>query len=123
MITLSFQLTSHKGGDGGEPLLFYLFHEEIDTLAEQVEARVATIDAMITVGIYQLTEVLVGLHQCLGIFRRITIVDVIIGSAVTQQQGTMQLGDTGNGVVLVARGILLRCTHETLRIDGIVEAP
>ena len=46
-------------------------------------ARVATIDTVITVSIGQLLEVLVGLYQCFGIFRRITEMYIIVGKTVT----------------------------------------
>lgn len=40
----------------------HIFCEEVHALAEQVIACVAAIDAMITIGIDQLLEVLVGLY-------------------------------------------------------------
>jgi hypothetical protein len=63
----------------------------IDYLTEQVMARITAVDAMIPIGVDQLTEILVSLHQCLHVFCRILIVHIIISQTMTDQQGTMQL--------------------------------
>ena len=63
-------------------VLFQVLLQEVDTLAEQVVARVATIDAVVAVGIQLLTEVLVGLDQCLAVFGGIAIVDIVVCQAV-----------------------------------------
>ena len=49
-------------------------------------SRIATVNTVVAVGVGQLTEILIGLHQCLGIFRRIAEVHVIIGQTMTDEQ-------------------------------------
>ena len=104
-------------------LSFHLFNKEIHALSEQVVTGVATIDAVVAIGIYQLAEVLVSLHQCLGIFRSVTEMHVIVSTAVTEQESTLQLPYPTYRVLVVAAGILLRGTHKPLRIDSVVETP
>ena len=59
--------------------------EEVYALAEQMVTGVATIDAVIAIGIDQLAEVLVGLHQCLNIFSSVLVVHVVVSQSVTEQ--------------------------------------
>ena len=104
-------------------VLFQVLLQEVDTLAEQVVARVATIDAVVAVGIQLLTEVLVGLDQCLAVFGGIAIVDIVVCQAVNNHQVALQAVDARQGIVVVTSGVLLRGTHETLAIDGVVVTP
>ena len=46
---------------------------------------VAAKDAVVAIGIDQLTEVLVGLHQRLDILSRVAVVYVVVGQSVTEQ--------------------------------------
>ena len=104
--------------------LFHILIKEIDTLAEQVITRVASKYAVIFVGINQLAEILVGLNKGIHIYSCVLIVHIIIGQTMNKQEGTTQLFCTGNGAYLIiARCILLWCTHKTLRINGVIEAP
>ena len=64
-------------------------------------AGIAARNAVVAVGIYKLLEVLVGLHQCLDVFRRVLIVDIVVGKAVAYQKRAMELRGTGYGVDLV----------------------
>ena len=50
--------------------------------------------------------------------------NVVVGQTMADEQRTMQVVGTGDGVnLVVAAGILLRCTHVTLGIDGVVITP
>ena len=79
----------------------------VDDLTEQVVSRVPAKDAVVTVGIDQLPEILVGLHQCLHIFCRIPIVHIIVSKSVTEQQRATQLRRSGDGVHLVVASLVL----------------
>ena len=68
--------------------------EEVHTLAEQMVARVTTIDAVVAVGIYQLTEVFVGSYEGIDIGSRILKVHIVVGQPVTKQQGATELRGT-----------------------------
>ncbi len=48
-------------------------------------ARVASVDAMVAVGVYILLEVLVGLYESLGVFGRIAEVHIVVGHTVAYQ--------------------------------------
>ena len=61
----------------------------IDGLTEQVIPGIPAKDAVVTICIDQLTEILVGLDQCLHIFCRIAVMHIIIGQTVTKEQRTM----------------------------------
>ena len=78
---------------------------------------------MIAVGVDELSEVLVGLHECLDILRHVLIVHIVVGQSVTDEQLSAQLRSPLDGVHVVALGILLWCTHIALSVDGIVKAP
>ena len=67
------------------PSILQFFLKEVQALAEEVVTGVAAKDAVIAVGIDQLTEVLVGLHQRLDILSRVAIVYVVVGQSVTEQ--------------------------------------
>ena len=79
----------------------------VDNLTEQVVSRVPAKDAVVTVGIDQLPEILVGLHQCLHIFCRIPIVHIVVSKSVTEQQRATQLRRSGDGVHLVVASLVL----------------
>ena len=78
---------------------------------------------MVAVGVDVHAEVFVGLYQSLCIFKRILRMNVVVGQSVAEQQRTMQLVGTGDGVVIIACGVLLWSLHETFCIDGVVVAP
>ena len=63
--------------------------QEVFDAGEEVMACVTSIDTVVTVGIDILIEILVCLYKCLSIFRRVTVVDVIVGYSVTKEQCTM----------------------------------
>ena len=85
--------------------------------------RVSPVNAVITVGVYQLAEILIGLHQCLRIFSSIAEVHIIVRHSVYQQKRAVQLFRTGNRTIVIPSRILLRRTHKALGINGVVIAP
>ena len=89
----------------------------------EVVSRVATIYAVIAVGIYQLAEILVSLYQRFSIFGCIAEMYVVVSLSVTEQQGTMQIVYTADGTVVITCSILLWRTHIALGINRIVIAP
>ena len=52
-------------------------------------ASVATIDAVVAVGIYLLTEILVSLYQCLAILSGVAIMYVIVCQTMNNHQVTL----------------------------------
>ena len=58
----------------------------VHDLSEQMIPRVSAKDAVIAIGIHQLTEILVGLHQRLHILCRIPIMHIIVSKTVAEQQ-------------------------------------
>ena len=86
-------------------------------------ARIATIDAVVTVGIIKLAEIFVSLYQRLCILVRVLRMNIVIGCAVAEEQSSMELLSTHNGAHIIAIRVLLRCAHVTFSIDRVVEAP
>ena len=70
--------------------LLEILVEIIHDLPEQVIACITAIDTMIAVGIDVHLEVLICLHQCLGIFEGVLRMHIIVGQSMTDQQGAMQ---------------------------------
>ena len=68
----------------------HLFLKPLCYLSEKVVACVASVDAMIAVGIGLHLKVLVGLNQRFGIFCCVTEMDIIVGKAVTNKQIAIQ---------------------------------
>ena len=58
--------------------LLKLRHKEVGNLAQQVVASVATIDAVVAVGVHQLTEILVGLNKSLGILVHVLRMHIVV---------------------------------------------
>ena len=85
-------------------------------LSEQVTACVASVYAVVAVGIYKLTEILVGLHESLAILECVLRVDIVIGKSMAYQQLAVQLLSACYGAFAVSVGILLWCAHETLGV-------
>ena len=69
-------------------------------------AGVATIDAVIAVGINVLLEVLVRLHKCLGILEDILRMDVVVGQAVAEQQTSVEVLGAYQRIERIPRGVL-----------------
>ena len=87
-------------------------------------AGIAAIDAVVAVGVDELAEVFVGINESGDVLGGVLIVHVVIGQTVTEQQGSAELIDTGDGTdAVVAIGVLVGRAHEALGIDGVVEAP
>ena len=61
----------------------------LDDTAVEVETGVTAVDAVVAVGVNELHEGLVGLHQRFGKFRGITQMDVVVCRAVAEEQGAM----------------------------------
>ena len=59
--------------------LFYAFLKVIYQLAEEVVAGVATVDGVVAVGVGELAEVLVGMHEGFGVLSHIAVVHVVVG--------------------------------------------
>ena len=78
----SLERNKQKKGSSFARGLYYL-HKEVHALFIQMVAGVSAIDAMIAIGIYQLTEILAFLHQRFGIFCGIAEMHIIIGQSVT----------------------------------------
>ena len=76
---------------------------------------------MIAIGVEIHLEILIGLHEGLGIFVGVLRMHVVVGHTVTEQQGTMKEVGTRDGVEGISFGILLRRAHVALCIDGVVE--
>lgn len=96
----------------------------VHSLTKQVISCVSAKDTVITVGIDQLPEIFVCLHQCLHIFSRIPIMHIVVCQTMAEQQCPMQLRSPGNRVHLVVSSLVfLRSPHIAFGIDGIVEAP
>ena len=70
-------------------------------------ARIATIDAVVTVGIINLAEIFVSLYQRLCILVRVLRMHIVVGGAVTEEQRSMELLSTNNGVHIIAIGFSL----------------
>ena len=70
---------------GGLPVLFQVVVEIIHDLPEQVVPRVPAIDTVVTVGIHVHLEILIGLYQRLGIFKRVLRMNIIVSQSVTDQ--------------------------------------
>ena len=103
--------------------LLQLFVEKLCNLSEQVVAGVAAIDAMVAVGVDVHLEILVGLHQCLGIFIGILRMHIDIGMTVADELCTVQVVHTLNGVGVIARGIFIGRTHIALSVNTVVKTP
>ncbi len=86
-------------------------------------AGVAAVDAVVAVGIGQLAEVLVSLHEGFGVFLRIAEMHVVVGKAVNEQQLAAELCGTADGTDIVACAVLAGGAHEALGVDGVVVAP
>ena len=67
-------------------ILLHFSVEEVDGLTEQMVAGVSAVDAVVAVGVDVHLEVLVGLHQSLGIFSRVAEMHVVVGQSVTDEQ-------------------------------------
>ena len=59
--------------------LLHAFLKVIYQLAEEVVAGVATVDGVVAVGVGELAEVLVGMHEGFGVLCHIAVVHVVVG--------------------------------------------
>ena len=66
--------------------MLHLGFEPVGDLTEEVVAGVTAVDAVVAVGVGELTEVFVGLHQCFCVFGGISEVHIIVGKSVTDEQ-------------------------------------
>ncbi len=107
-----------------ELLLLQFAVEEAGQAVVEVQTGVATVDAVVTVGVELHLEGLIQLYQLLGIFGAVLEVDVVVGHAMHEQEAAMQLlsaAEGGGEAVVLA--ILLGRAHEAFAVDGVVVAP
>lgn len=85
--------TKLRGLIEGGPLirLLHALLEMIHQLAEEVVAGVATVDGVVAVGVGELAEVLVGMHEGFGVFCHIAVVDVVVGRTMDDEQASAQV--------------------------------
>ena len=67
-------------------LIFHFLDKMLRNLSKQMVTRVAAINAMITVAIQTLGEILVGLHQSFCIIIGVHGMNIVIGCSMTNQQ-------------------------------------
>ena len=70
-------------------LILNRVYEVLRYLSQQMMAGVASIDAVVAVGIDVHLEVLVSLHQFLSIFKGVLRVHIVISQSVTDEQTSM----------------------------------
>ena len=75
--------------------------EELQYLPVQVVARVATVDAVVTVGVNVHLEVFVGLHKRFSVLKYVLRMNIVVGKTVAQQQRAVQLAGTFHRVNVV----------------------
>ena len=78
-------------------LLLQLGFPEIEHLGEDVVACVATIDAVVAVGVVVHVELLVGLYQCLRILHAIAHVYVVVGHTMHKEQVSIKICSSADG--------------------------
>ena len=78
------------------------FLEVLCYLAEEVVARVASVDAVIAVCVGQFAEVFICLNEGFGVLCRIAEMDIIVGHAVNEEQLAAKLRCTADGANIVA---------------------
>ena len=97
--------------------------EEVLDAGDEVLARVAPVDGVVAVGVEVHVELVAELHECLGEFGGVLEVDVVVGHSVDEEEVAVDFLVAVERRAVVAGGILLRCAHESLGIDGVVESP
>ena len=95
----------------------------IDELTIQMIACIATIYAVVTIGIRELVEILVGLYESLGIFRYMTEMHVVVSKAVADEQSSLKVLCTRDRRLIITFLILLRSAHIAFGIYGVVVTP
>ena len=99
------------------------FKEIEHTLIERM-ANVATIDAVVHVGIHHHIKLIALRMQFGNILHRIDNVHIIVGTTPHDEQFSLQaVGMFQGRAIAVAVGIFLRSAHKALSIDGVVESP
>src|SRR6056297_1408744 len=85
---------------------------------------IPSINAMILVGIHMHVELLVSFYQLPEKLHGVLKMDIVIGAPVDEQKFTLKsVGKMNGGVISISFGILLRGTHKSLGVDGIVIFP
>ena len=102
--------------------LFQMLVEPAGDAAVEVLAGVAALDEVVAVGIDELHEGDVGLHEGFGELGGIAVVHVVIGCAVADEEGTVELLGARHRVAVVAGGVFLGRAHIALGIDSVVVA-
>lgn len=69
-------------------------------------ACVASVDAVVAVGVVDFAEVLVSLYESLRVLVCVLRMHIVVGSAVAYEQRTVQLGRTPYRVGGIAVGVL-----------------
>ena len=97
--------------------------EVVQNATKQVVAGVSTIDAVIAIGVDLHVKRLVGLHQRLRHFSAVAEMHIVIGSAVNEQEITMEFIHTSYGIDSVVVSVFLGSTHITLGVNCVVILP
>ena len=80
-----------------DAFLFKITFEEIAHACQKMVTRVATIDAMVAIGVVVHVELLVGLYQCFRVLHTVAYVYIVVGHAVHEEEATVEVVSAGDG--------------------------
>ena len=86
-------------------------------------ARIATIDAVVSVGVNLHFKLLVDLYEGFAHFRDISEMHVVVSSAMNEKQTARKIGRTLHRIDGISRSVFIGRAHIALRIDGVVILP
>ena len=101
-----------------------MLHEVADEACVELEGGVATVDAVVAVGVDCHVELFVGLDKAFCQLVGVLYVYVVVCSTVAEKEVAFELADVVHGGIgVVAGSILCGRAHVAFGVNGIVVAP
>ena len=98
--------------------------DEVSHQLVEVEAGVATVDAVVLVGIDAKLELFASIFQSRHHIDCVLEVDVVVASAMDEEVvAAQEVGEVKRRIVIIATGIVLRTLEETFGVDVVVVTP
>ena len=100
-----------------------MLHEPVGYLSQQMIPRVATVNAMIAVGVDKFLEVLICLNHSLTILESVLWMNIIVSKTMNEKECSMQVANPILWGYVITCAILLWGSHISLCVDRVIEAP
>lgn len=104
-------------------MLLELFVKEIRNAGKEVETRLSAVDKVVAVGVHLHVKLYAVLNVCLSHLCAVAEVYVIVCSAVNEEEVSVEICGSLEGIDSITLIIFGWCAHVALGVNGVIILP